>query len=76
MSLLRGGFLTGISNPKSLLFAAAFLPQFVEPRTLRKPQLAALVVVDVVVEAIWCCVYGVDGRSIPIFSPAVRGSDF
>ena len=29
-ALFRGGFAIGISNPKLLLFAAAFLPQFVD----------------------------------------------
>jgi threonine/homoserine/homoserine lactone efflux protein len=31
VALLRGGFLVGISNPKLLIFAAAFFPQFITP---------------------------------------------
>lgn len=30
-AVFRGGLLVGLSNPKLLLFAAAFLPQFVDP---------------------------------------------
>lgn len=30
-TVFRGGLLVGLSNPKLLLFAAAFLPQFVDP---------------------------------------------
>ena len=35
--LFRGGFLIGVSNPKLLLFAAAFLPQFVDPAAESRP---------------------------------------
>ena len=34
LALFRGGFLVGISNPKLLVFAAAFFPQFIAPGAL------------------------------------------
>ena len=40
-SLFRGGFLVGISNPKLLVFAAAFFPQFIAPDAPWAPQFAA-----------------------------------
>jgi threonine/homoserine/homoserine lactone efflux protein len=36
------GFLVGASNPKALLFFAAFLPQFVDPNRAWAPQFAVL----------------------------------
>ena len=40
-SLFRGGFLVGISNPKLLVFAAAFFPQFIAPDAPWAPQFLA-----------------------------------
>ncbi|MCP5150924.1 MAG: LysE family translocator [Chromatiales bacterium] len=40
--LLARGFLVSATNPKSLLFFAAFLPQFVDPARDASPQLALL----------------------------------
>ncbi|KAB8123739.1 LysE family translocator [Komagataeibacter medellinensis] len=60
--LLRDGFLTGISNPKLLLFAAAFLPQFVNPMAARMPQYGLLVATFVGAEAFWYAVYATAGR--------------
>lgn len=42
--LILQGFVTGISNPKSLVFYGAFLPQFVSPDRPAGPQLAVLAV--------------------------------
>ncbi|WP_255673812.1 LysE family translocator [Komagataeibacter sp. FNDCF1] len=60
--LFRDGFLTGISNPKLLLFAAAFVPQFVNPAAARLPQYILLVVTFAGVEAFWYGVYATGGR--------------
>jgi threonine/homoserine/homoserine lactone efflux protein len=46
----RGGFLVGISNPKLLIFAAAFFPQFITPTAPWLPQFALLVATFVAVE--------------------------
>ena len=63
-ALFRGGFLVGISNPKLLVFAAAFLPQFVEPSSAKGPQFALLVATFVAVELFWYSVYALGGRRL------------
>lgn len=47
----RGGFLVGISNPKLLVFAAAFFPQFIAKDAPWVPQFGLLVATFIVVEA-------------------------
>jgi threonine/homoserine/homoserine lactone efflux protein len=64
MQLFRGGFLISVSNPKLILFAAAFLPQFVDPAAAQAPQFAILVVTFAVVESIWYAIYALGGRSL------------
>ena len=63
-TLFRGGFLISISNPKLLLFAAAFLPQFVVPGAPKAPQFALLVLTFAVIEAGWYLVYGLGGNAL------------
>jgi homoserine/homoserine lactone efflux protein len=41
------GVLVALSNPKTIVFFTAFLPQFVDPRLPAGPQLAAMCVVSV-----------------------------
>lgn len=64
MALFRGGFAIGASNPKLILFAAAFLPQFVDPSRPQAPQFAILVATFAVVESFWYAVYALGGRSL------------
>jgi homoserine/homoserine lactone efflux protein len=47
----RGGFLVGISNPKLLVFAAAFFPQFIAKEAPWVPQFGLLVATFLAVEA-------------------------
>lgn len=72
--LFRGGFTIGISNPKLLLFAAAFLPQFVNPALPKGPQFAILVLTFATVELFWYFVYALGGKSLSryLVRPAVR----
>ena len=72
--LFRGGFVIGISNPKLLLFAAAFLPQFVDRGSPQVPQFAILVVTFAVVESFWYGVYAMCGRTLArhLRRPALR----
>ncbi len=72
--LFRGGFVIGISNPKLLLFAAAFLPQFVDRGSPQAPQFAVLVVTFAVVESFWYGVYAMCGRTLArhLRRPALR----
>lgn len=65
--LFRDGFLTGISNPKLLLFAAAFLPQFVNPAAARMPQYAMLVATFAMVEVSCYLVYAGGGRVLSVW---------
>lgn len=62
--LFRGGFLISVSNPKLILFAAAFLPQFVDPAAAQAPQFAILVVTFAAVESLWYAIYALGGRSL------------
>ena len=72
--LFRGGLLIGISNPKLLLFAAAFLPQFVNRAAPQGPQFALLVATFAVIEAFWYGVYGMGGHQLArhLTRPALR----
>jgi threonine/homoserine/homoserine lactone efflux protein len=72
--LFRGGFAIGISNPKLLLFAAAFLPQFIDNASPRVPQFAILVATFAVVESFWYGVYAAGGRTLArsLTRPALR----
>jgi threonine/homoserine/homoserine lactone efflux protein len=73
-AVLRGGFLIGISNPKLILFAVAFLPQFVNPAKGQMPQFAILVGTFAVIEAFWYAVYALGGHSLSRYlnKPAVK----
>jgi len=62
--VFRAGFAIGISNPKLLLFAAAFLPQFVNPKAAQPPQFAILVVTFAAIECGWYFAYALGGRSL------------
>ncbi len=72
--LFRGGFVIAISNPKLLLFAAAFLPQFVDRGSPQGPQFAILVATFAVIECFWYGVYAAGGRSLAksLTRPALR----
>jgi len=63
-ALFRGGFLIGVSNPKLLLFAAAFLPQFVDKTAPQLPQYAILILTFALAESFWYAVYGLGGQTL------------
>ncbi|MBV8393067.1 MAG: LysE family translocator, partial [Alphaproteobacteria bacterium] len=62
VALFRGGFLVGISNPKLLVFAAAFFPQFIAPTSPWAPQFAILVATFLAVEASFYTIYSLTSR--------------
>lgn len=62
--ILRTAFTVGISNPKALLFAAAFLPQFIDSTKPELPQFAVMILTFGVTEISWFFVYALGGRSI------------
>jgi threonine/homoserine/homoserine lactone efflux protein len=63
-ALFRGGFLVGISNPKLLIFAAAFFPQFIAPSAPWAPQFALLVATFLAVESFFYVTYALSGRRL------------
>jgi len=63
-ALYRGGFLIGISNPKLLLFAVAFFPQFIDPHAPWMVQFGLLVGTFLGCEAFWLLMYGMGGQRL------------
>ena len=51
------GILVALTNPKTIVFFTAFLPQFVDPKLPAAPQLAAMCVVTVVFAGLSDCAY-------------------
>jgi threonine/homoserine/homoserine lactone efflux protein len=73
-ALMRKGFLVGISNPKALLFAAAFFPQFIDPDLPRLPQFVQMLVAFVVIEMGCYIAYAHGGRKLAdwVLKPQVK----
>jgi len=63
-SHFRGGFLCGISNPKLLVFAAAFFPQFIAQDTALAPQFLILVATFIAIEASTYVMLGLSARGL------------
>ena len=55
--VLARGFLVSLTNPKTIFFYGAFLPQFIAPHAALAPQLAALsvtfVALAITVDSVW-----------------------
>jgi len=66
-TLYRNGFLVGISNPKLLLFAAAFFPQFIDHHKPVLPQFGILLVTYLCSDSLWLSAYGLGGQSLSRF---------
>ncbi|MBK6366213.1 MAG: LysE family translocator [Polaromonas sp.] len=60
----KTGFFTAGSNPKALLFAAAFLPQFISADLPQGTQLAILLATFSVLEILWYFIYAFGGLSM------------
>jgi threonine/homoserine/homoserine lactone efflux protein len=63
-ALFRNGFLVASSNPKSILFAAALLPQFLDASRPTLPQFGVLVATFAVIEVSWYLLYAGLGTRI------------
>lgn len=63
-NLYKTGFLTAGSNPKALLFAAAFLPQFIQASLPQVPQLLILLATFSALEILWYFIYALGGLSM------------
>jgi threonine/homoserine/homoserine lactone efflux protein len=61
------GLLVAASNPKAILFAAAFLPQFIHPELPKLPQFLILLATFAVVEVAWYAIYASGGRKLAAF---------
>jgi len=74
LALLRRGFLTAMSNPKALLFAAAFFPQFINPDAPELPQLLILLVTFAILEIACYSAYALGGSRLALWldRPVVR----
>jgi threonine/homoserine/homoserine lactone efflux protein len=59
--LYRQGMLVAASNPKAILFAAAFFPQFLDPASPKLPQFAILLSTFAVIEVSWYLIYALSG---------------
>lgn len=64
MKLYRGGLATALANPKAILFAAAFLPQFVSASAPKAPQFAILIVTMAACDTLCYIAYATGGRSL------------
>lgn len=62
--LYRQGMLVAASNPKAILFAAAFFPQFLDPAVPKLPQFAILLATFTVIEVSWYLVYALSGHKL------------
>jgi threonine/homoserine/homoserine lactone efflux protein len=62
--LFRQGLLVAASNPKAILFAAAFLPQFIRPELPKLPQFTILLLTFAVIEISWYIIYAGSGRHL------------
>lgn len=70
----RQGFWVAASNPKAIVFAAAFFPQFIRPGAPALPQFALLLATFSVIEIAWYFVYALCGQRLAPFlqRPQVR----
>jgi threonine/homoserine/homoserine lactone efflux protein len=66
-ALFRQGMLVAASNPKAILFAVAFLPQFINPQNAQLPQFAILLSTFAVIEVSWYFVYAVSGKRLATY---------
>ncbi len=63
----RQGFLVAASNPKAILFAVAFLPQFINPQQAQLPQFGILLATFAVIEVSWYFVYALSGKRMAVY---------
>lgn len=66
-ALLREGMVVAASNPKAIVFAAAFFPQFIEATAPALPQFALLLATFTVIEVSWYGVYALSGHKLSRF---------
>jgi len=65
--LFRQGILVAASNPKAILFAVAFLPQFINLEQSQLPQFGILLTTFAVIEISWYFVYAASGKRLTVY---------
>ncbi len=63
-ALYRQGMLVAASNPKAILFAVAFFPQFINPEAAQAMQFGILLLTFSVIEVGWYFVYALSGNRL------------
>ncbi len=66
-AIYREAFLVAASNPKAILFAAAFFPQFIHAGSPQLSQFAILLASFTVIEVGWYFVYAVSGKRLSVY---------
>jgi threonine/homoserine/homoserine lactone efflux protein len=65
--LYRQGMLVAASNPKAILFAVAFFPQFINPEAAQTVQFGILLLTFTVIEVGWYFVYALSGNRLATY---------
>jgi threonine/homoserine/homoserine lactone efflux protein len=63
-ALYREGLVVAASNPKAIVFAAAFFPQFIRPEAPALPQFGILLTTFAAIEVAWYGIYAVSGHKL------------
>ena len=71
-SVFRQAFLVAASNPKAILFAAAFFPQFINPGQGQWMQFAILLGTFSGIEIGWYFVYAMSGKRLSVYLQEAR----
>ena len=66
-AIYREAFLVAASNPKAILFAAAFFPQFIHAGSPQLAQFAILLATFTVIEVTWYFVYAISGKRLSVY---------
>jgi threonine/homoserine/homoserine lactone efflux protein len=63
-SFYRQGLAVAASNPKAIVFAAAFFPHFIEPHSPALMQFSILLCTFTVIEVSWYLIYALSGQKL------------
>ena len=66
-AIYREAFLVAASNPKAILFAAAFFPQFIHADSAQFAQFVILLATFTVIEVTWYFVYAISGKRLSVY---------
>ena len=64
---LRQAMMITVLNPKAILFAVAFLPQFINPQKAQLSQFVILLATFAVIEVSWYFVYAISGNRLAAY---------